>query len=259
MENLEEGWLNASDLQLSQQQGYYSLSGDTFGGFSIEGADLSDGDFDHAAFEEITFIGCELTRASFDKTAFKKCIFIKCFLSGMSLLSAEFNEVSFLDCDIDGVAFDDATMIGVTMDGCTGQASFDNAEIKEAVISDCCIPNSTFLGTMLDNVDFSENNMTGCEFDNKSSFNDCVFNECDITQISLSEAEGLRDLKMHKCIYRPFLDKETEDKVPLALPPRGGTTSLGTDSRFSIYGNWGNTAANLTCSSMDEYRRVIHQ
>lgn len=260
MEDLNrQGWLNAYDLQLSQQQGHCSLSGDTFGGFSVEGADLSDGDFDHAAFEEITFIGIDFTTTSFDKTFFGQCIFIECLLSEASFLSADLNEVSFLNCDMVEAAFDDASMIGITMDGCTGQIIFDNAEIKEAVISDCCIPRSTFIGTLLDNVDFSESNMTGCEFDSQSSFNDCVFNECDITQILLSTAEGLRDLKMHKCIYRPFLEKKYDDKIPLALPAKGGTTSSDNYNGLNVYGNWGDEKANLTCSSIEEYRRVIHQ
>jgi fluoroquinolone resistance protein len=255
MEDVGSCWLGALDLQLSQQQGQYSLWGETFGGFSIEDADLSEGDFDHAGFEDIVFKNCDLSTASFDKATFDKVIFMGCNISGSSLLSAELIEVSFLDCQMDGIALDDAQIAGFTVDTCKGQVSFDNAAIKDSVISNCNFSRSTFLGTELVNVDFTESNMSRAEFDKTSTFLDCAFNECDITQMRFSTSLGAPDVILHKCTYLPFLRNIALRKTPLALPPVGGTSKMN-NTRFNVYGNWGNDSAYIYCSSLEEYRSI---
>ena len=244
--------LGAFDLQLSKNNGC-SLWGETFVNFSVEDADFTDGDFDCANFKEITFRNCQLVTTSLDKTTFLNVTFIGCDLSGSSILSSDLAGVVFLDCNLDGVALDDSDIRNVTIDGCEGQVSFDGTNINTCVISDCNISRSTFLGTTLNTVSFTESNLSGTEFGAMCRFESCLINECDITHIDLVESIGVSELELRDCSYQPFIINPQGNSVP---NQKAINTQLGSDSRFNIYGNWGDESAHIYCSSIIEFRNT---
>ena len=124
---------------------------------------LQKGEYENCTFKKCIFSGCDLNAFKFIA-----CIFEHCDLSLANINKLVLRDVQFKDCKMVGLKFDttDSFSISIAIDHCIlTYASFYKLKLK----------NMIFLNSKLDEVDFTEADLTSS-----------VFNHCDLTNAIFS-------------------------------------------------------------------------
>ena len=105
---------------------------------------LSEVEFDNCTFINCNFSGIDLSNKSFYESEFSDCD-----LSNVKLVNTAFQEVSFKNCKLLGLRFDECKSFLLAF-------HFDSCTLNYSSFYQLKIPKTTFIGSSLLEVDFSE-------------------------------------------------------------------------------------------------------
>jgi len=129
-----------------------------------------------ADYENCNFINCNFSNSDLSSVNFIDCEFESCDLSMAKLIDTSFNNVYFKSCKLLGLHFDDCNKFSLSF-------SFDNCIINLSSFYKLKIQNTKFLNCELQEVDFTETNLTlsilnGCDL-SKAVFENTIIEKTD--------------------------------------------------------------------------------
>jgi fluoroquinolone resistance protein len=129
---------------------------------TFEKIDYAQGSFPKGDYEDCTFTNCNFTNTDLSGTTFINCEFIGCNLSMAAIRKTGFQDIDFKNCKLLGLRFDEANpfLFTIRCEGCIlNFTSFYKLKVCHSVFRNCS----------LQDVDFTESDLTGL-----------VFNQCDL-------------------------------------------------------------------------------
>ena len=109
-------------------------------------------------FENCTFINCNFSGIDLSDVIFYESKFLDCDLSNVKLLNTAFQEVTFKNCKLLGLRFDECKPFLLAF-------SFDSCTLNYSSFYQLKIPKTTFKGSNLLEVDFTEADLQYSNFD----------------------------------------------------------------------------------------------
>jgi uncharacterized protein YjbI with pentapeptide repeats len=245
--------LGIEHLRLAQRSPIWDCCGEAFGGFELQGEDLSYGLFDHSDFESIQFENCDFSNASFEKVEFKYILFSDCDFTNTNFDSASFEECSFLNCTMYQSSFQHANVVNCTYSDCLGGMDFSQAEVSGGVFYENAMEGSSFFGSSLSHVTFGKCDLKDLLLSHATEFETVAITDCDITEVYFVMARGSENIIFTACKYAPystnFKPARLKRNLPLCLPAVGQTSS----GRKTSFLDW---TAHLYCSSPEEFESI---
>lgn len=129
--------------------------------------------------EDKSFSRIDYTKTNLVKGEYINCIFTNCNFYNLDLSSFTFNECEFNDCDLslsrlEGTIFNDikfinCKLLGLHFKNCNDfflSVSFDNCMLKLSTFYKLKLKKTRLKACNLQDVDFSESDLTGSSFDN---------------------------------------------------------------------------------------------
>jgi fluoroquinolone resistance protein len=110
-------------------------------------------------YDNCTFNNCNFSIKELSQLAFTDCTFNACDLSLAKLNKTAFRDVQFKNCKMLGLRFDTCNEFGLSF-------SFDNCQLNHSSFYKVNITKTVFKDSQLQDVDFSEADLTGTVFDN---------------------------------------------------------------------------------------------
>ena len=127
-------------------------------------------------YEHCTFVNCNFSNSDMSMRVFTACEFKGCNLSMAKLSKTVLNDTVFKDCKLLGLAFENCNefLFSINMDNCIlNISSFYKMNLKK----------TTFKNSSLQEVDFTESNLTSALFDNcdlmRSTFKNTILEKAD--------------------------------------------------------------------------------
>jgi len=109
-------------------------------------------------FDNCTFINCNFSGLDLSNRSFYESEFLDCDLSNVRLLNTAFQEVSFNNCKLLGLRFDECKPFLLAF-------SFDSCTLNYSSFYQLKIPKTSFKGSTLLEVDFTEADLQYANFD----------------------------------------------------------------------------------------------
>lgn len=132
---------------------------------------LEKGEYDHCQF-----INCQFGNAFLNGYSFLECEFTDCDLSMANISGSAFKDVTFTDCKLLGLHFNNCNpfLFQLTLNHCNLKlASFYSLKLKSSRFSNC----------ILEDVDFTDADLTGISFQNcdfkKAIFDNTLLEKAD--------------------------------------------------------------------------------
>jgi uncharacterized protein YjbI with pentapeptide repeats len=114
-------------------------------------------------YEYCTFINCDFSNSDISDIKFSYCEFIGCNLSLTKLIKTTFRDVKFKDCKMLGLRFDNCNLFNLSF-------SFDNCNLNHSSFYQTKIKKTVFKNSLLQDVDFTQCDLTGS-----------IYDKCDLT------------------------------------------------------------------------------
>lgn len=129
-----------------------------------------------AEYENCLFTDCDFSDADISGRQFVNCKFVSCNMTLSTLKKTTFNDVQFAGCKMLGLHFDYCNEFGFSV-------SFDNCILDHACFYKLKLKKTTFKDCKLQEVDFSEADLTASIFDKcnlmLATFDDTVLDKVD--------------------------------------------------------------------------------
>jgi uncharacterized protein YjbI with pentapeptide repeats len=147
-------------------------------------------------YEHCTFVNCNFANADLTNRNFTACEFMGCNLSMSKFGKTVMSDVHFKDCKLLGLTFENCNefLFSITVEHCTlNLSSFYKMNLKK----------TTFKHSSLQEVDFTESNLTGSLFDHcdlmRTTFKNTILEKVDFrTSYNYSIDPELNRLKKAK-------------------------------------------------------------
>ncbi len=110
-------------------------------------------------YENCRFLNCNFSDADLSESMFVDCQFIGCNLSMVKSIKTVFRDVQFKDCKMLGLHFENCSRFGLAI-------GFDNCLLTHSSFFQTKIIMTTFKNSQLQEVDFTECDLTGSLLDN---------------------------------------------------------------------------------------------
>ena len=111
------------------------------------------------AFEHCEFTDCDFSSTDLSDYSFTECSFKNCNLSMAILKNTAFKDVKFKNCKLMGLIFFDCNKFLLTL-------NFENCNLSYAIFYKLKLKKTTFKGCLLQEVDFTETDLSNSIFDN---------------------------------------------------------------------------------------------
>ena len=134
---------------------------------TFEKADIPDMGLALGDYEDCTFNSCDLSNLNLSGFNFTECEFIRCNMSMAKLSDTTFNEVNFAECKLVALHFEDCNEFLFSV-------SFDQCQLTLSSFYKRKLKNTIFKKSTLQEVDFTEADLTGS-----------VFDHCDLARLLL--------------------------------------------------------------------------
>jgi fluoroquinolone resistance protein len=115
-------------------------------------------------YENCTFKNCEFSNADLSYIKFIECTFLNCNLSLSKLIKTSFRDVKFTDCKMLGLLFYNCNEFGLSV-------GFDNCSLDHSSFYRTKIKKTIFRNSRLNEVDFTECDLTNSVFENCDMLN----------------------------------------------------------------------------------------
>ncbi len=162
-------------------------------------------------YDNCTFVNCVFLDSDLSNVSFAECEFQDCDLSNVNLKETVFNDVNFKNCKLLGLQFNHCSdfLFSVTFKSCNlNLSSFYQVKTKGTHFDTC----------LLQNVDFTEADMSG------SLFNNCDFKKALFDRTKIEKAD-------FRSSYNYMIDPEINSikKAKFSMPE-----VLGLLSKYNI-------------------------
>lgn len=125
---------------------------------NFEKADISEKGLPLGDYEDCTFNNCDLSNLDLSALHFTECEFIGCNMSMVKLSKTTFNDVKFTGCKLVALHFEDCNEFLFTV-------GFDHCQLTLSSFYKRKLKNTIFKNSILQEVDFTEADLTGAVFD----------------------------------------------------------------------------------------------
>ncbi len=125
----------------------------------FQGNDFSVDALPKGDYEDCRFVNCSFSAADLSEINFVACAFEGCDLSLAKTKNTAFREVTFRDCKLLGLHFDDCHDILFSVD-------FSGCQLNLSSFYQRIMRNTNFKSCSLQEVDFTESDLTGSVFEN---------------------------------------------------------------------------------------------
>ena len=125
----------------------------------FEQADFTSSGLPGGDYENCQFINCDFSNTDLSKINFSECEFLHCNLSLASIVKTGFRDIKFKDSKLLGLHFQDCNEFLFTVD-------FDNCLLNLSSFYKRKLKKMHFKRSSLQEVDFTEADLTGSVFDN---------------------------------------------------------------------------------------------
>lgn len=117
--------------------------------------------FEEASFVDVIFEACDFSNSTFTGSYFERCQFVSCKCVGTNMRNTRIKQTSFEQSNFRYSIFDKSNISDVLFDGtdCT-EASIAEATLKKFEARGSKFIRNSFFKTMLDAIDFSDNEFT---------------------------------------------------------------------------------------------------
>jgi fluoroquinolone resistance protein len=162
----------------------------------FEGIDFTINKFSAGDYENCRFINCNFAEANLSKITFIDCVFDTCNLSAANINVTSFQETSFINCKMMGLRFEDCNQFLFTV-------SFTGCLLNLCTFYKVKIKNTRFINCSMQEVDFTEADLTAAELDNcnllQAVFDNTILDKADLrTAINFSIDPERNKLKKAK-------------------------------------------------------------
>lgn len=112
-----------------------------------------------AEFENCHFKNCDFSSVDLSNSVFTDCVFTDCNLSLVRIHKTAFRDTKFVNCKMLGLKFEHSNAFGLSF-------SFDNCVLNLCSFYQTKIKQTNFLNCLLQEVDFTETDMSGSILEN---------------------------------------------------------------------------------------------
>lgn len=174
----------------------------------FEGIDYTSNKLAVGEYENCKFINCNFAEANLSKITFIDCLLDNCNLSAANINGTAFQETQFVNCKMMGLRFEDCNQFLFTV-------SFTGCLLNLCTFYKMKIKNTRFVNCSLQEVDFTETDLTAAELDNcnllHAVFDNSILEKADLrTAINFSidpERNKLKKAKFSAATLSGLLDK----------------------------------------------------
>ncbi len=142
----------------------------------FERIDVTKTPLEKGEFENCTFTNCDFSSGNLSDFKFIDCEFQDCNLSLALLHGTAFRNVVFKECKMLGLQFENCNDFGLSF-------SFENCQLNHSTFFQMNIKKTIFKNCILQEVDFSESNLTSVLFGDcdlsRSIFKNCILDKAD--------------------------------------------------------------------------------
>lgn len=135
-------------------------------------------------FENCTFTHCDFSGMDLSNRKFIDCRFENCDLNNATLLDTAFRNVAFVNCKMMGLFFEQCNIFGLEM-------SFEECALDHSSFHGLNLPDTSFSGTRMIDVDLSKANLSACEF-KECDLLGAMFDDTNIENTDLSSAVNMQ-------------------------------------------------------------------
>lgn len=128
-------------------------------GTVFNGTDFKEVPLAKGEYECCRFIGCDFSNSDISEVKFLDCEFAGCNLSLVRLDETVFRDIKFVGCKMLGLRFDSCNKFGFSV-------SFEDCFLSHSLFYATKIRSTTFRNSRLQELDFTECDLTGALFDN---------------------------------------------------------------------------------------------
>ena len=162
----------------------------------FEGIDYVSKKLPVGEYENCKFINCNFAEANLSKITFIDCVFDNCNLSAANINGTAFQETSFSNCKLMGLRFEDCNQFLFTV-------SFTGCQLNLSTFYKMKLKNTRFINCSMQDVDFTETDLTAAELDNcnllQAVFDNTILEKADLrTAINFSIDPERNKLKKAK-------------------------------------------------------------
>ncbi len=126
---------------------------------TFEKGDCKETGLEKGEYENCNFNNCDFSNTDFSEILFVDCSFTSCNLSLVKMNKTVFRDITFKDCKLLGLRFDDCSEFGLSF-------SFDNCTLNHSSFYQVKIKKTLLKNSQLQEVDFTECDLTNSVFDN---------------------------------------------------------------------------------------------
>lgn len=131
-------------------------------------------------YEYCTFLNCNFSDSFLNGIRFLECEFIDCNLSSANIASTSFQDAKFTGCKMLGLHFETVNPFGFSI-------QMENCQLDHASFYQVVLKNSRIINSKLQNVDFTESDLTASCFDH-CDLKNAVFENTNLEKVDFRNA-----------------------------------------------------------------------